>query len=71
MILQGLIMVCFYIMIAICAWFYVGQPELEIMISCPDSVAEALAAEQSGEGAGGEGGGEAIELAARMLKAMF
>ena len=69
MILQGLIMVCFYIMIAICAWFYVGQPELEIMLSCPDSVAEALAAEQSGEG--GEGGGEAIELAARMLKAML
>ncbi|KAI0804620.1 hypothetical protein BC629DRAFT_1488445 [Irpex lacteus] len=68
---EGLIMVCFYIMIAICAWFYTGQPELELMLSCPDSVAAALAGEASGEGAGGEGGGEAIELAARLLKAML
>ncbi|KAI0085229.1 hypothetical protein BDY19DRAFT_966909 [Irpex rosettiformis] len=68
---EGLIMVCFYIMIAICAWFYVGQPELEIMLNCPGSVLEALAAEAAGEGAAGEGGGAAIEHATRMLKTML
>ncbi|EMD35929.1 hypothetical protein CERSUDRAFT_115832 [Gelatoporia subvermispora B] len=40
---EGLILIMFYLMIAICAWFYVGQPELTIMLTCPGSVAEALA----------------------------
>ncbi|KAI0694055.1 hypothetical protein BC835DRAFT_1406559 [Cytidiella melzeri] len=60
---EGMILVCFYIMIAICAWFYVGQPELQLMLNCPGSVAEALA----GEGAG-EGGGEALPQAARFFQ---
>ena len=41
---EGLIMVGFYIVIAMWTWFYVGQPELEVLLSCK-SVAEALAAE--------------------------
>ncbi|THH28841.1 hypothetical protein EUX98_g5342 [Antrodiella citrinella] len=47
---EGLILVAFYIMIAVSAWFYVGQPELQIMLSCPDSVASAIVAEVAGGG---------------------
>ncbi|OCH85381.1 hypothetical protein OBBRIDRAFT_859404 [Obba rivulosa] len=39
---EGLIMITFYLMIAISAWFYVGQPELTVMLTCPGSVADAL-----------------------------
>ncbi|EMD35857.1 hypothetical protein CERSUDRAFT_115780 [Gelatoporia subvermispora B] len=39
---EGLIMMAFYLMIAICAWFYVGQPESAIMLTC-GSVAQAVA----------------------------
>ncbi|KAJ3555454.1 hypothetical protein NM688_g2569 [Phlebia brevispora] len=48
---EGLIMIAFYLMIAICAWFYEGQPELGIMLTCHSSVAAALIAESSGESA--------------------
>ncbi|KAI0085228.1 hypothetical protein BDY19DRAFT_996943 [Irpex rosettiformis] len=68
---EGLIMVCFYVMIAVCAWFYVGQPELEAMLSCPGSVAQALSGESGGEVAAEAGGGEAEELAVRFLKTML
>lgn len=27
---------------ALCAWFYTGQPEIEIMLACHESVEEAL-----------------------------
>jgi hypothetical protein len=54
---------------AICAWFYVGQPELEIMLNCPGSVAQAIAGEAAAEGS--EGAGEAVEIAARVLKRML
>jgi len=65
---EGLIMVSFYLMIATCAWFYVGQPELEVMLNCKtvvEGIAEAASgtAEDGGEGSGGEGG----ELVARMV----
>jgi len=39
---EGLIMITCYLMIAICSWFYVGQPELAIMLTCPGSIAGAL-----------------------------
>lgn len=61
---QGLIMICFYAMIAVCAWFYVGQPELEVMLACPGNVAQALAEES-----GSEGSSEGEELVARLLRA--
>ncbi|GJE95944.1 calcium/proton exchanger-like protein [Phanerochaete sordida] len=64
---EGLIMVAFYIMIAISAWFYVGQPELAIMLTCPGSVAAALAAGGEGEGEGGEG----AVVVARAIKAFL
>ncbi|EMD35858.1 hypothetical protein CERSUDRAFT_96082 [Gelatoporia subvermispora B] len=38
---EGLIMIAFYLMIAISAWFYIGQPESAIMLTC-GSVAQAL-----------------------------
>lgn len=72
---EGLIMVSFYIMIATCAWFYAGQPELEVMLNC-QSVIEGIAevangvAEATEGGLGGdEGGGEggAGEHVARMI----
>ncbi|EMD35859.1 hypothetical protein CERSUDRAFT_84954 [Gelatoporia subvermispora B] len=47
---EGLAMVVFYIMIAICAWFYPGQPEAAIMLTCPGSVAGALATNVTGSG---------------------
>ncbi|TCD70346.1 hypothetical protein EIP91_003697 [Steccherinum ochraceum] len=53
---EGLILVSFYAMIATSAWFYVGQPELEVMLTCPGTVAAAILSEAAG--AGGEGGGE-------------
>ncbi|KAG6877847.1 hypothetical protein C0993_003220 [Termitomyces sp. T159_Od127] len=39
---EGFAMVAFYCMIAVCAWFYTGQPEISFLLSC-ESVAEALA----------------------------
>jgi len=45
-------MIGFYVIIAMWTWFYIGQPELEIMLSCK-SVAEALAAEGITEAAEG------------------
>jgi len=38
---EGVSMIAFYIMIALCAWFYPGQPELLYMSQC-ESVAQAL-----------------------------
>lgn len=53
---------------AVCAWFYVGQPELEIMLNCPGSVAAALLQEE-GEGTGGEA--PVPELIARVAKSFL
>ena len=64
-------MVCYYVMIAVSAWYYMGQPELEVMLSCPLNVAQALAGEASGEGEGNEGGHEATELAVRLIRAVL
>lgn len=38
---EGMTLVVFYLMIALSAWFYTGQPEVEVMSQC-HSVAEAL-----------------------------
>ncbi|KAI0804621.1 hypothetical protein BC629DRAFT_1437902 [Irpex lacteus] len=64
--IEGLIMICFYAMIAVCAWFYVGQPELEVMLACPGNVAQALAEET-----GSEGSSEGKELVARLLRVVL
>ncbi|KAI0337882.1 hypothetical protein BDW22DRAFT_1363665 [Trametopsis cervina] len=66
---EGLILVSFYVMIAICAWFYIGQPELEVMLNCPGSVIAALSAE-GGEGVTSEGGGGPTEFA-RLIKSLL
>lgn len=55
-------MVGFYIIIAMWTWFYVGQPELEVMLACGTTVADALA--HLGEGESGEG---AVELVTGLL----
>ncbi|OCH88002.1 hypothetical protein OBBRIDRAFT_836954 [Obba rivulosa] len=39
--MEGLMLIAFYLMIAICARFYAGQPESAIMLTC-GSVAKAL-----------------------------
>ena len=39
---------------AVSAWFYIGQPELEIMLFCPGTVAEGIAAGVAAEGGAGE-----------------
>ena len=36
-------MVGFYVIIAMWTWFYTGQPEMEVMLACKTTVAEALA----------------------------
>ncbi|KAK7681725.1 hypothetical protein QCA50_015072 [Cerrena zonata] len=59
---EGLIMVAFYLMIAVVAWFYSGQPEQEIMLACGESVAQFIA---SGGEEGGESTVEASEAALR------
>jgi len=38
---EGVALVVFYLMIALSAWYYTGQPEMDFMSQC-DSVAEAL-----------------------------
>ncbi|KAF9528625.1 hypothetical protein CPB83DRAFT_304938 [Crepidotus variabilis] len=48
---EGVAMVIFYVMIALAAWFYDGQPETMVMSTC-ESVASVIAALASG---GGEG----------------
>jgi len=40
---EGVSMIAFYCMIALCAWFYPGQPEIQFLSEC-ESVATALAA---------------------------
>ncbi|TEB32671.1 hypothetical protein FA13DRAFT_1627901 [Coprinellus micaceus] len=45
---EGATMVSFYVMIAVCAWYYPGQTENRIMSTCPQTVAEALEALASG-----------------------
>ena len=54
-------MIGFYIIIAMWTWFYVGQPELEVMLTCK-SVAEALSS---------EGGPEAVEGAVEHVAARW
>ncbi|RDB20539.1 Vacuolar calcium ion transporter [Hypsizygus marmoreus] len=44
---EGFAMVAFYAMIAVCAWFYTGQPEISILSMC-GTVQEALATFASG-----------------------
>ena len=55
-------MIGFYVIIAMWTWFYVGQPELEVMLTCK-SVAEAL----SSEGGSDAAEGAAEHIAARWL----
>ncbi len=43
---------------ATCAWFYTGQPELTVMLACPQSVADFLLTGGGGEGGHGAAGGE-------------
>ncbi|KAH8105267.1 hypothetical protein BXZ70DRAFT_514617 [Cristinia sonorae] len=59
---EGLIMVSFYVMIAVSAWFYVGQPELEYFLQCATTVLEAVTnGIAAGHGEGGAAGhGEAV-----------
>ncbi|CAE6439724.1 unnamed protein product [Rhizoctonia solani] len=53
---EGMIMVLFYVSIALVAWFYNGQPEVHEMLRC-ESVADSLALVASSlAGTGGEGG---------------
>lgn len=50
---EGLIMIGFYVIIALWTWFYTGQPEHEVMLACT-TIAEALANEGTGESAANE-----------------
>ncbi|KAF7978300.1 hypothetical protein HWV62_895 [Athelia sp. TMB] len=49
---EGLIMVSFYVMIILCAWYYPGQPEIMDMQACLESVASFVAG--GGESSVGE-----------------
>ncbi|KAG6866494.1 hypothetical protein C0991_003038 [Blastosporella zonata] len=48
---EGFAMVAFYCMIAICAWFYTGQSEISILLSCK-SIGDTLAAIVAGGSVG-------------------
>ncbi|KAJ7095078.1 hypothetical protein B0H15DRAFT_827936 [Mycena belliarum] len=41
---EGFAMLAFYVMIALCSWFYTGQKDIDFMLACPTSVEAALAA---------------------------
>lgn len=43
-------MVGFYVTIAMWTWFYVGQPEQEVMLACGMTVAQAVANKATKEG---------------------
>ncbi|KAJ6539030.1 hypothetical protein B0H19DRAFT_1176789 [Mycena capillaripes] len=49
---EGYAMLTFYVMVALCSWFYTGQDEIRVFLSCT-GVQEAIIAL-----AGGEAGGE-------------
>jgi len=40
---EGYAMLAFYVMIALCSWFYTGQQEIDVLLTC-ESVGEVLAA---------------------------
>ncbi|EIW52972.1 uncharacterized protein TRAVEDRAFT_53394 [Trametes versicolor FP-101664 SS1] len=40
---EGVTLITFYAMIATATWFYPGQPQVGFLLSCPGSVAEAVA----------------------------
>jgi len=46
---EGLIMIGFYLVIAMWTWFYQGQPGQGVMLACKMTVAEALANEVAAE----------------------
>jgi len=48
--IEGYAMVSFYAMVVLCAWFYPGQPEINLMSQC-GSVSEAIAHVASGTAA--------------------
>lgn len=48
---EGVALVVLYIMIALCAWFYTGQPEIRFLSQC-ESVAAAIAAAATGDTSG-------------------
>ena len=50
---------------AVCAWYYIGQPELEVMLNCPGTVAAALLSEEGGKAE------IAPEFTIRMLKTVI
>jgi len=52
--IEGLIMVSFYVIVVLCAWFYPGQPEVADMQACLESVAQFVAG--GGALAPGKGG---------------
>ncbi|KAI0667439.1 hypothetical protein C8Q78DRAFT_1082161 [Trametes maxima] len=49
---EGATLVSFYVMIATAAWFYPGQSQVAFMLSCPQSVADAIASGVENELAG-------------------
>lgn len=51
---EGLIMVSFYTMIVLCAWYYPGQTEVDDMHACLESVAQFIA--DGGTSAAGKSG---------------
>ncbi|TFK86140.1 hypothetical protein K466DRAFT_163357 [Polyporus arcularius HHB13444] len=59
---EGLIMIAFYVMIAVTAWFYPGESEehFKLTLQCPGSVTDAVAR-------GGETGAELLRRAMRAL----
>ncbi|KAL1942228.1 hypothetical protein VTO73DRAFT_6292 [Trametes versicolor] len=42
---EGVTLITFYAMIATATWFYPGQPQVGFLLSCPGSVAEAVASD--------------------------
>jgi len=56
---EGFAMVAFYAMIALCAWFYTGQPEIRFLLAC-ESVQDALAQAASGAAEGATEGHHAF-----------
>ncbi|KAJ7283479.1 hypothetical protein C8J57DRAFT_1292671 [Mycena rebaudengoi] len=45
--LEGYAMLAFYVMIALCSWFYTGQKEMDLMLAC-ESITAAIAAGVAG-----------------------
>ncbi|KAH9939646.1 uncharacterized protein BXZ73DRAFT_43395 [Epithele typhae] len=64
---EGFIMIVFYVMIALTAWFYPGQPEIKLMLECTATGVTELLTAAAASGAATEAASEVARSFARTV----